>query len=105
MSALDDAIAAQLVHGAGAGADPLTDSLCDQAHTQPAELDGAPPLRAGWENEPIYVPMPLWLAALALWLGCFAFGPSLDKHVAARAAAAQASQAGAVASATQTGAR
>ena len=48
MSALDDAIATHMAHGAGACADPLTDSLAEQC-TQPV------PLRPGWENE---VPEP-----------------------------------------------
>lgn len=62
MSALDDAITAELTHAAGSGADPLTDSLYGQlAPTQPA-------LRAGWEDEPIVVPVPWRLGAVALVL-------------------------------------
>jgi hypothetical protein len=48
MSALDDAIAHHMAHGAGACADPLTDSMAEQC-TQPVLL------RPGWENE---VPEP-----------------------------------------------
>ena len=68
MSALDDSVAANLVHAAGSGADPLTDSLCDQA---------APySLREGWETEAIAVPLPWLLGLLALLVGCFVL-PSL----------------------------
>jgi hypothetical protein len=72
MSALDDAIASQLAHGAGACADPLTDSLFEQC-TQPV------PLRPGWEHEPAEPPVPwfwmalvvvLTLAASAALAGC-----------------------------------
>lgn len=48
MSTLDDAILAHMAHGAGACADPLTDSLSEQT-TQPR-------LREGWENEPVDPP-------------------------------------------------
>ena len=92
MTPLDDAVAAHMAHPAGSGADPLTDSLCDQV-TMPAQ----PPLslRPGWEHEPIDVPMPLWLALAAFCLGCFAFAPSLAPPVLQRAASAPAaSQAG-----------
>jgi hypothetical protein len=60
MSALDDAIATHMAHGAGACADPLTDSLADQC-TQPA------PLRPGWENEPAEPPIHWgWLATVVV---------------------------------------
>lgn len=63
MSPLDHAIATHLAHGAGACADPLTDSLAEQC-TQPAAL---PVLRAGWEHEPAEPPAPLgWMAAVAI---------------------------------------
>jgi hypothetical protein len=61
MSILDDAIASQMTHAAGSLADPLTDSLCDQA-TQPAPLT----LRPGWEHEPVDAPLPWWLVLLAV---------------------------------------
>lgn len=69
MSALDDAIQAHLAHPAGSGFDPLTDSLAEQAAARP-------PLRAGWETEPIVVPMPWRVALVAFLLGLFGFGLS-----------------------------
>ena len=58
MSTLDDAVQAHMAHGAGACADPLTDSLAEQ--TQPRR-------REGWENEPIDPPHAWgWYAAAAL---------------------------------------
>jgi hypothetical protein len=53
MSTLDDAILAHMTHGAGAGADPLTDSLVDQAQLQQPR-----PVRANWERETIAPPIP-----------------------------------------------
>ena len=61
-SAFDQAVAAHLAHPAASGSDPLTDSLFDQLHTQPA------PLRADWEHEPIEVPLPWRLGALVVVL-------------------------------------
>ena len=70
MSALDDAIQAHMTHGAGACADPLTDSLADQAQ---------PCLREGWAHEPIDPPIPwafyavvvaVTVALSALLTGC-----------------------------------
>lgn len=60
MSALDEAITAELQHPAGSGADPLTDSLYGQL------TPTATPLRAGWENEPIEVPVPWRWGALVV---------------------------------------
>lgn len=68
MSALDDAIAAELSHPAGACADPLTDSLASQAGAAQT-----PALRAGWEHEPIEVPVPWRLLALVVLLSALAF--------------------------------
>ena len=68
MSALDDAIAAHAAHPAAAGFDPLSDSLWGQLTTQ----DGAAAplrLREGWETEPIEVPLPWRLGAMAVVLG------------------------------------
>ena len=65
MSAFDDAVHHAMAHPAGSLADPLTDSLCDQANTLPA------PLREGWENEPIQVPLRWWWVVLWLLVGCF----------------------------------
>jgi hypothetical protein len=70
MSALDDAIATHMAHGAGACADPLTDSLAEQcAHS--AEPPPRLHLRPGWENEPPEPPIPwrwIWPAAAAVTL-------------------------------------
>lgn len=55
MSTLDDAILAHLTHGAGAGADPLTDNMLDQLQPTPQ-----PKLREGWEAETIDPAIP-WL--------------------------------------------
>jgi hypothetical protein len=63
MSALDDAIAAHAAHPAAAGFDPLSDSLAEQACVQPYRLQPA------WENEPIEVPLPWRLGALAVVVG------------------------------------
>lgn len=67
MSALDDAIATHAAHPAASGFDPLSDSLAEQATAQPI------PLRAGWENEPIEVPIPRLLGLAAFLLGLFSF--------------------------------
>ena len=53
MTTLDDAILAHLTHGAGACADPLTDSLLDQL--LPTQQ---PKLREGWQTEVIDPPIP-----------------------------------------------
>lgn len=71
MSALDDAIAAHAAHPAGSGFDPLSDSLADQACPPTA---AGPQLRAGWENEPIEVPIPWRLALVAFLIGLLGFG-------------------------------
>jgi len=65
MSALDDAIATHMAHPAGAGADCLTDSLCDDQRTAPAPLH----IRDGWEHEPVEVPHPWLLYLLAFFAG------------------------------------
>lgn len=67
MSALDEAIAAHAAHPAASGFDPLSDSLADQLCPQPIAL------RAGWENEPIEVPIPRLLGIAAFLLGLFSF--------------------------------
>lgn len=64
-SAFDDAIQAHLAHPAASGCDPLTDSLADQALPYT--------LRAGWEHEPIAVPLPWRWAALAFVLTVLVF--------------------------------
>jgi hypothetical protein len=53
MTTLDDAVAAHMAHGAGACADPLTDSLATQLqpHQPPAK-------RQGWEDEVIAPRIP-----------------------------------------------
>lgn len=61
MSALDDAIASHMTHGAGACADPLTDSLFDQMLPPPHPVAAT---RPGWENEPIAPPIPWRLYGL-----------------------------------------
>lgn len=72
MSAFDDAIAQHAAHPACSLADPLTDSLCDQA-TRPA------PQADGWDAEPIAVAMPWWLAVAAVLVGCFALPTLVGK--------------------------
>lgn len=67
MSALDDAIAAHAAHGAGACADPLTDSLTEQCKPFPARFSDLPAgiyVRPGWENEVPEPPVHRGLAAL-----------------------------------------
>lgn len=54
MTALDEAIAAHAAHGAGACADPLTDSLVEQC-ARFSDLPASVHLRPGWEHE---VPEP-----------------------------------------------
>lgn len=69
MSALDEAIAAHAAHGAGACADPLTDSFTEQFSTAPARFADLPPsvyVRPGWENEVAEPRVPRTLAALVL---------------------------------------
>ena len=59
MSTLDDAILAHMTHGAGACADPLTDSLFDQLLPPPQ-----PAARSDWADEPVATPIPWRLYSL-----------------------------------------
>jgi hypothetical protein len=69
MSALDEAIAAHAAHGAGACADPLTDSFTEQFSTAPARFSDLPAgvyVRPGWEHEVAEPRVHRGLAALVL---------------------------------------
>lgn len=78
MSTLDDAISAHLAHPAGAGFDPLTDSLAEQdlMATQSAALDEAPRLREGWETEPVRVPHAWGVYVVTFLVGLLSFALS-----------------------------
>lgn len=66
MTALDNAVAAHMAHAAASGTDPLTDSLCDQCALTSETAHTPLHLRAGWEHEPIEVPLPWRLGALVV---------------------------------------